>query len=271
MDLDNDGAVTKTEFLNFLRDRPMLQNILLKGVLSSNVRTSGLCRDVDDIGTCTSSKAVGIKRILKLFKNMDSKRTGSLQWEEFMEFFRRAGLLLEYATVDNPRDRMAAVLGEEHRRRQLWAKWQKAGTDAAGLSSVGMSAEDTGVNCQYRVDQKRTQIQAEWVSEHVAKLSEQHQQGRDSWSVCVDTCNGMRSKSAAGQRPAAKKPTLPCLEALGRRPPLAPRPPITPRSARSALAKAVPIAEPDGPMRPRSSSLRHAFHRRLCNVADTHR
>merc|ERR1719321_187034 len=80
-------------------------------------------------GTISPKKArlVGSNRIAKIYKDIDVNKNGSLQWEEFLDFFRRKGLLLTYATPNNPRDRMAETLGKEYQRRTVMAKWQRGG------------------------------------------------------------------------------------------------------------------------------------------------
>jgi len=229
MDTDNSGVVTKEEFMNFLRDRPLLQNAFWEGVqgIKPELYFSQTPRSAQ-----RSAQALGIKRVLKLFREIDADNSGSLEWEEFLEFFHRTGLLLEYAIVNNPRDRMAEMLGKQHHHRQLWAKWQKAGVDA-GAVQTGLSAElqveNQQARSQFLLEQKRQQLQSQWLSsaKHCAELADR-------------VCDAFRSSDASNcsiesiqLKPLKAKPLV-CLEGLVRAPPkLAPLSPAKPRTAKS--------------------------------------
>merc|ERR1712224_1091885 len=99
MDQDGDGSISKEEFVSFLRDRPVLQNMLLNTWQN---------REPDSDGEPKNSptpkiiaQAVLQRRLIRLFKEIDVDKSNSMEFEEFLMFFRRAGYLLEYTLTDN--------------------------------------------------------------------------------------------------------------------------------------------------------------------------
>jgi Ca2+-binding EF-hand superfamily protein len=57
-----------------------------------------------------------IYRIKEILREVDTDNSGTMEWNEFVDFFRRAGFLLEYA-VDHSRNRTTLCL--EHEAEQL--------------------------------------------------------------------------------------------------------------------------------------------------------
>lgn len=286
MDTDNSGVVTKDEFINFLRNRKVLQNILRQGMLEGSPLAHA--RSVTPRTAARMSEALGIKRILKIFRDIDSDQTGTLRWEHFLEFFRRTGLLLEYATPNNPRDRMADMLGKEHHKRQMQAKWHRAGADAGGLRPTEM-ADAEQPTCQFIVEQQKLEKQKQWLTEKSSNLMDLHQKGLDAWSISNDACSAFRSPdtnclTAPRRAPVRARPmacleslvptprapaeAMACLESLvptprapARLPPASPISDVAPRSETAMVTvaeiemdqKAIPIAPP---IAPRSTSPR---------------
>jgi len=93
MDTDGDGVVSKDEFVTFLRDRPILP-----------------LNEKADSGGTRMAQAVLQRRLIKLFNEIDTNKNKTMEFEEFLTVFRRAGYLLEYTLADNPRDRAAEML-----------------------------------------------------------------------------------------------------------------------------------------------------------------
>ncbi|CAJ1419356.1 unnamed protein product [Effrenium voratum] len=53
-----------------------------------------------------------VKKILSILKEVDKDKSGSTEWDEFLEFFRKAECLLEYRS-DHAQTRNRTVLHEE--------------------------------------------------------------------------------------------------------------------------------------------------------------
>lgn len=192
MDINANGNVSKDEFINYLRSRPQLQSIMYEGL--DSMQSS---EQLDDDGRCSPRRvrAMGAHRIIKLYKILDKDRNGVLQWEEFFGFFQQAGLLLSYATSDNPRDRMADVLGHEYQRRQVVKKWQRGGA-AFGVgqeSAWDLLAED--LHSKFLIDQKQAEVNTQWAAEKLAKLQHQSAKRRDALSIVADSLDAFRDAS----------------------------------------------------------------------------
>lgn len=127
MDVDANGTVTKDEFINYLRSRPQLQNVMYEGLKPG---MSGK-QDVSTSGSI--SRAIGVKRVITVYKDMDQDRNGVVSWEKFIDFFQRTGLLITYVTPNNPRDQMASTLAEKYQESQAVAKWQRALSKIGGM------------------------------------------------------------------------------------------------------------------------------------------
>jgi len=120
MDQDGDGTISKDEFVAFLRERPALQKMLFAGSFSVRGQTEDADSDGERAPTQVSPKmaqAVLQRRMIKLFNEIDVNRNRSMEFEEFLEFFRRAGYLLEYTLTNNPRDRAAELLASAPKNR----------------------------------------------------------------------------------------------------------------------------------------------------------
>eukprot|EP00747_Dinoflagellata_sp_TGD_P219206 gnl/TRDRNA2_/TRDRNA2_91356_c0_seq1.p1 gnl/TRDRNA2_/TRDRNA2_91356_c0~~gnl/TRDRNA2_/TRDRNA2_91356_c0_seq1.p1 ORF type:complete len:357 (+),score=64.75 gnl/TRDRNA2_/TRDRNA2_91356_c0_seq1:100-1071(+) len=88
IDVRKSGSITQRELMIALRQHQGLQNMfcLVQGIEygESNDRTQAV-RDENS-------------RIKMILREIDTDGSGTMEWEEFVEFFRRAGLLLEYKT-----------------------------------------------------------------------------------------------------------------------------------------------------------------------------
>lgn len=189
MDGDSNGTVTKDEFINYVRSRPQLQSLMYDAWTSVQ---SSEQPEVDCDCSTQRVRAMGHHRLIKVYKDMDTNRNGVLQWEEFFAFFERTGLLLKYSTSDNPRDRMAAVLASESRRRQTLKKWQKGGA----AFGVGQEAkrEDLAeaLHSKFLIDQKQAQVNTQWAAETLAKLGKQIARGTDAFSIVAHSLDAFK-------------------------------------------------------------------------------
>eukprot|EP00746_Dinoflagellata_sp_MGD_P003335 gnl/MRDRNA2_/MRDRNA2_106481_c0_seq1.p1 gnl/MRDRNA2_/MRDRNA2_106481_c0~~gnl/MRDRNA2_/MRDRNA2_106481_c0_seq1.p1 ORF type:complete len:291 (-),score=41.93 gnl/MRDRNA2_/MRDRNA2_106481_c0_seq1:228-1100(-) len=105
MDINGNGFVGKAEFIPFLRSRPELKKLMLSH--SAPKHPTGNTRTSD-----REAAALEIRRILKFLKELDYDGNGSIDWEEFVEFFKKCGYLLEYSSEKNPRAKMANLMSQ---------------------------------------------------------------------------------------------------------------------------------------------------------------
>lgn len=116
-DKDNDGQVTKQEFMNFMVAEPVVMLLLFKELGDANwahVIRGSLEWHAKQAAQSESHRLARVRRyLLKLWKTIATREDlglndqNSLGFEEWMEVFERTGCVLEYSTVDNPRDRAA--------------------------------------------------------------------------------------------------------------------------------------------------------------------
>lgn len=187
MDANANGTVTKEEFIDYLRSRPQIQNVMYSGLKPGEPQ----CHEQNGVLSARPSsqaaRAMGIKRIITVYKNIDKNRNGVATWDEFIDFFRRTSLLLVYSTPNNPRDRMAAVLADEYQRRQV--------VTIEGQQSHPKTAATEGLSSKWLIAQKQQQLNAQWATEKFAELQEQSSQGRDALSIVQNSVDALK-KSA---------------------------------------------------------------------------
>eukprot|EP00927_Polykrikos_kofoidii_P074615 TRINITY_DN7063_c0_g1_i1.p1 TRINITY_DN7063_c0_g1~~TRINITY_DN7063_c0_g1_i1.p1 ORF type:complete len:359 (-),score=50.58 TRINITY_DN7063_c0_g1_i1:93-1169(-) len=110
IDRDCSGQITQREFIVALRNRPqtlkMFENIHSIEA-GQNDRASAAenpnSRTADELSISSRRAAADlarekIYRIKDMLNDIDTDGNGSMEWDEFVDFFRRAGLLLEYHT-----------------------------------------------------------------------------------------------------------------------------------------------------------------------------
>jgi hypothetical protein len=196
MDANSNGTVTKEEFINYLRSRPQLQNIMYEGLVAGE-QDKLPCERISP----QQLRAMGIKRIVKVYKDMDVNKNGVLCWEEFLGFFQRTGLLLSYTTPDNPRDRMADVLGSEYQHRQVVAKWQKGGAAIGVGKEAGWErlAEElhSKLHSKFLIDQKQAELNTQWAAEKLVQLKDQNAKGRDALSIVAESVDALKEAKEA--------------------------------------------------------------------------
>lgn len=104
MDQDRCGHVTRQQFRHFLGFQPHLRSLIVEGQV---------CRfGKDEDGR--REEARQWRRLTKVWHEIDDDKNGTLEWEEFVEFFRKWDMLIEYQTKDNPKERLAEMLATMH-------------------------------------------------------------------------------------------------------------------------------------------------------------
>jgi len=191
MDANANGVVTKDEFIKYLRSRPQLQHVMSSGL--SQCKPGEDKEEPSGKPSPQSARAMGIKRIISVYKEMDENKNGVVTWDEFIGFFRRTGLLLTYMTADNPRDRMAAVLAQEYQRRQAVLRWQKGGAALGVGQKAGWSELIEKLGSNFLIAQKEQQVNTHWAAEKLKELQAQHARGKDALSIVTDSVDSFKA------------------------------------------------------------------------------
>ncbi|CAE7778314.1 unnamed protein product, partial [Symbiodinium pilosum] len=84
----------------------------LSGVLKRFTAGLHLPEMTDETAQRRAIRKAIISKILKILKEIDKDGSGSAEWDEFLEFFRKAECLLEYQS-DHARGRNRSVLHDE--------------------------------------------------------------------------------------------------------------------------------------------------------------
>jgi len=106
LDSGRTGSVTRSEWIRFMHTNQELCK-LMRG---ESARESVLLgKDAH-----REAEALQLRKMFKVWEKIDLDKNGTLEWDEFVEFFRLNGFLLEYMEKDNPKDRMAEVLKDMH-------------------------------------------------------------------------------------------------------------------------------------------------------------
>jgi len=148
MDQDRCGHVSKKQFMHFIASQPQLLRVLVNGHESQ----------------LSGEEAVCWRRLSKMWRELcdESSNQDQMEWSSFVEFFRRQGMLLEYKTKDNPKDRLAHMLADMHAKplEQQWrtvdefARLRKTHLQGRQQSELGQTLEEF-------VRSRRTQIQVQ--------------------------------------------------------------------------------------------------------------
>jgi len=106
MDVDRNGCIGKGEFMEFLKHRPRLQFLLVEGcVAPETIWRHG-----------PQEKAVIWRRQSSTWKELSCGEE-NVKWSGFVDFFRKRGLVVDYKTKDNPKDRLADLVADIHVKR----------------------------------------------------------------------------------------------------------------------------------------------------------
>jgi len=145
MDVDRSGSIQRQTFVRFLIDNPVLRDIICSIYASQHGEVPESCANSragskdstyfragskDSTYNRAGSKestytglgpkedkveqAKKYKRLIAAWKEIDTDKSGTLEWEEFVEYFRVNGFLLEYQLENNPKDRLTNLLTSMH-------------------------------------------------------------------------------------------------------------------------------------------------------------
>eukprot|EP00747_Dinoflagellata_sp_TGD_P211209 gnl/TRDRNA2_/TRDRNA2_84410_c0_seq1.p1 gnl/TRDRNA2_/TRDRNA2_84410_c0~~gnl/TRDRNA2_/TRDRNA2_84410_c0_seq1.p1 ORF type:complete len:314 (+),score=31.00 gnl/TRDRNA2_/TRDRNA2_84410_c0_seq1:64-942(+) len=113
MDEDRTGSITKPRWLEFLRRNPEFRTIILGRGMTKLITKVSFKNLHEEARQLRQEK----RHLGHLWTELDTDGNGTLEWDEFLEFFSKTGRLLVYETKDNPRDRLAEMLQEMHEQQ----------------------------------------------------------------------------------------------------------------------------------------------------------
>eukprot|EP00747_Dinoflagellata_sp_TGD_P211211 gnl/TRDRNA2_/TRDRNA2_84410_c0_seq3.p1 gnl/TRDRNA2_/TRDRNA2_84410_c0~~gnl/TRDRNA2_/TRDRNA2_84410_c0_seq3.p1 ORF type:complete len:304 (+),score=41.40 gnl/TRDRNA2_/TRDRNA2_84410_c0_seq3:64-912(+) len=113
MDEDRTGSITKPRWLEFLRRNPEFRTIILGRGMTKLITKVSFKNLHEEARQLRQEK----RHLGHLWTELDTDGNGTLEWDEFLEFFSKTGRLLVYETKDNPRDRLAGMLQEMHEQQ----------------------------------------------------------------------------------------------------------------------------------------------------------
>lgn len=97
IDQDGGGFISRRELIVALRQHKDLQAVLLSSVQEGE-------QDDEEHPDVMQAKNAEMKRIIAIMHSVDTDGSGTMEWDEFVEFFRRSGFLLEYNTRSSLND-----------------------------------------------------------------------------------------------------------------------------------------------------------------------
>jgi len=93
--------------LRFLQDKHQFRELILKVAgqqsFKERISTAGFLRG--------RAVATELKQVIRIFKDIDFDKDNKLDFEEFVELFRRTGHLIELKSEANPRHKILCLLG----------------------------------------------------------------------------------------------------------------------------------------------------------------
>lgn len=108
MDTAGSGRVNRQAWFDFLRRHPDLKAVLVRSASAGEDCPPPDTLEAAELGR-EDINVQGIRFILRLWRELDTSNSGTLEWEQFVEFFRIAGHLQEYVTK-NPKQTLAEKL-----------------------------------------------------------------------------------------------------------------------------------------------------------------
>jgi hypothetical protein len=106
MDQDRCGHVSKGHFMGFVGSQPQLLKLLVDGQEAQlSGQQDGRLEEI-----------VRRKKLSRTWTELSKECSDEdkMEWSSFVDFFRQRGMLLEYKTKDNPKERLAAMLADVH-------------------------------------------------------------------------------------------------------------------------------------------------------------
>lgn len=96
IDGDQSGSITRRELIVALRNHKELQTLLGQCGSAAQADTYRNPREAEPCPI--DAQNTEMKRIVKILHQVDTDGSGSVEWDEFVEIFRRGGYLVEYKT-----------------------------------------------------------------------------------------------------------------------------------------------------------------------------
>lgn len=112
MDVDRDGHVSKEEFSNFVATNRQLRQVFSS--FAGDAADDSLLDEQTKVLRHGKKMGRMMGQLMMSFNKADTDKSGSLDFEEFLEVFRISGNLLEYQTLNNPRDQLLQSLRQMH-------------------------------------------------------------------------------------------------------------------------------------------------------------
>jgi len=109
IDVDRSGGITRHEWFDFIVKHPKFRDVVL-GASSQPLKERFSLVSWHHL----RHQAVQTRKVMKMIKDLDTDSNGMIQFDEFVEFFRRTGRLVEYQSDANPMVQMADFLGDVH-------------------------------------------------------------------------------------------------------------------------------------------------------------
>lgn len=134
MDSSNDGHVQKHEWFTFLRANDKLRKVFLSEEDDS---------DKIEYATSPREQTRLQQRLLRVWREIDIDGNGTLEFEEFVDFFRKAGRLLEYITPKAPPDALADMKTE---MREMGGEVDEKTMEQMGIMHLSGRRRRTVVN-----------------------------------------------------------------------------------------------------------------------------
>lgn len=120
IDGDDSGSISRREMIIALRNRKELQYIFAESCVgmpeSQDNANSSKGADADDGANAQTNE---LRNILDILHIVDKDGSGTMEWEEVLEFFRRGGYLLEYETAPHLNLRKTVLRNRVHKQAEM--------------------------------------------------------------------------------------------------------------------------------------------------------
>lgn len=150
IDADGGGQVSRRELIVAMRNHKDLQAVLLSA--SANSENKSAADDAEAREDAIQAKNAELRRIMTIMSEVDTDGSGYMDWEEFVEFFRRSGFLLEYDTrktlndASFKKDEFLALSAAVHSHQKM--AYLTEGTDDIAPEDLIPSGLHAGISSQ---------------------------------------------------------------------------------------------------------------------------